>query len=142
MTTSASVASVASVLDYTGLAALLAVVGSGAWRLWSSWSSRDERRRKELDKREHEFDEARDAQLARQSTQIETLDLRMRMLERGYHALAGVTHAVVDELLLIKPDATSFALIERSLRMHFPVPSEMPPELTSLLQRIGAASRQ
>lgn len=127
-------------LDYAGVAALLTVIGSGLWKLWTSWFSRADRRQKELEDREHALDEQRDHALKAQTERIEAMDARLRILERGYHALAGVTHALVDELVQLKPDAVSFALIERSVRMHFPVPDEMPPELVSLLKRIEEVS--
>lgn len=88
-----------------------------------------------LSAREKELREITEARL-------EALEGRLKVVETAYTLVVGVTHVMVDDLIVLNPRSASLTMVLKRIRETYPLPEDMPSELAHLAARLSAGHEE
>ncbi len=127
---------------FAGVVALLALLGKGVAYLLNVHEERTQRRSAKLDeweqslvRREKEMREATEGRLA-------AVERQVRELDRAYSLVVGVTHIMVDDLIVMNPRSAALSLVLSRIREAYPLTEDMPAELVNLAARLSTGNEE
>lgn len=117
------------VYDLAGLAALLAVIGGTVRYWWTRAGNAAER----ITEREERY-------TVKIERRLKEMNARLEKMERAYGLVVGIAHVMVDDLIILNPEAVALQMVATRIRDTYPDPAEIPAEMLHLLHRLDAHS--
>lgn len=114
------------------LYSVLVALGGGAGFVVKTWFGRTDKREAELTRREQDYQERIDKQLAE-------MEARLARNERANVVLIGVMHVIIDDL---EPENSTLQAITKLLKDAYPLTEDTPADLLNLTARLDAKTQR